>query len=124
MSNTIIILHVVLTIFAGVAGLFRLATPHARLAKMPFQEWANDFKPQHIKLIGALEVSAAIGIIIPLLLGSLALLTPLAAVGLALVMAGAMATHFRRDEYLNMVGNLVWLALALVLAYSTLVALS
>jgi hypothetical protein len=121
MGNTITVIQVLLTIFAGAAGLLRLATPQARLAKLPFQGWANDFKPQHIKLIGALEVSAAVGIIIPLLLGSLAILTPLAAVGLALVMAGAMATHLRRAEYLNMVGNLVWLGLALFLAYNKLV---
>ena len=81
----------------------------------------NDFKPEHIRLISVLEVCAAVGLIVPLFLPSLTMLTPLAAVGLALVMAGAMATHLRRAEYWNMAGNLLWLGLALFVAYSRLV---
>jgi hypothetical protein len=57
----------------------------------------------------------------PLFLPSLTMLTPLVAVATALVMAGAMATHLRRSEYLNMVGNLMWLGLALLVAYGKLV---
>jgi hypothetical protein len=50
------------------------------------------------------------------------MLAPLAAVGVALVMAGAMATHLRRSEYVNMVGNLVvFLVPALFVAYGTLI---
>jgi hypothetical protein len=121
MENTITAVQVLLTVFAGAAGMLRLATPYAKFIRLPAQSWALDFKPWHIKLIGVLEVSAAVGIIVPLLLGSLEMLTPLAAVGVALIMAGAMATHLRRSEYINAVGNLVWLALALFLAYHTLV---
>ncbi len=121
MDNTITVIQVLLTIFAGAAGLLRLATPYTRFTRLPGQSWSLDFKPWHIKLIGFLEVCAAVGIIVPLLLGSLTMLTPLAAVGVALVMAGAMATHLRREEYVNAVGNLVWLGLALFLAYNTLV---
>lgn len=121
MNNTITIIQILLAIFAGSAGLLRFATPYARFTKLPFQGWALDFKPWHIKLIGALEIAAGIGIILPLFVPSLAMLTPLAAVGVALVMAGAMATHLRRLEYPNAVGNLVWLGLALFLAYGTLV---
>ena len=46
------------------------------------------------------------------------MLTPLAAVGIALYMGGAMATHLRRAEYPHMLGNLiVFLLPALFLAY-------
>ena len=121
MNNEITVIQVLLTIFAGAAGLLRLATPYTIFTKLPAQGWSNDFKPWHIKLIGVLEVCAAVGIIVPLFLLSLTMLTPLAAVGLALVMAGAMATHLRREEYVNVVGNLVWLGLALFLAYGKLV---
>jgi hypothetical protein len=121
MDTVITVIQVLLTIFAGAAGLLRLATPYAKFTKLPAQGWSNDFKPWHVKLIGVLEVCAAVGIIVPLFLLSLTLLTPLAAVGMALVMAGAMATHLRREEYVNVVGNLVWLGLALFLAYGKLV---
>ncbi len=124
MSNEITVLQVLLAIFAGAAGLLRLATPYARFTKLPAQGWSYDFKPWHIKLIGALELGAAVGLIIPLFLPSLTLLMPLAAVGVALVMAGAMATHLRRAEYPNMIGNLVWLGLALFVAYDKMIGLT
>jgi hypothetical protein len=120
MDTAITVIQVLLSLFAG-GGLLKLATPYAKYVKLPAQGWANDFKPQHIRLIGVLEMCAGIGMIVPLLLGSLTILAPLAAVGLALVMAGAMATHLRRAEYPIMVGNLTWLGLALFVAYGKLV---
>lgn len=121
MDTGITVIQVLLILFGAGAGLLRLSVPYAKFTKLPAQGWANDFKPWHVKLIGLLEVCAAVGMIVPLFLPTLTLLTPLAAVGLALIMAGAMATHLRRAEYPNMVGNLIWLGLALFFAYSKLV---
>src|SRR5688572_25842036 len=103
MDTTITVIQVLLTIFAGAAGLLRLATPYATFTRLPAQGWSHDFKPWHVKLIGFVEVCIAAGIIAPLFLQPPTMLTPLAAVGLALVMAGAMATHLRREEYVNVV---------------------
>jgi len=121
MNTTISVIQVLLTIFAGAAGLLRFATPYTTFTKLPAQGWSLEFEPWHVKLIGAVEIGIALGIIAPLFLPSLAMFTAPAAVGLALVMAGAMATHLRRKEYPNAIGNLVWLGLALFFAYSTLV---
>lgn len=121
MDTGITVIQVLLILFGAGAGLLRLSVPYAKFTKLPAQGWANDFKPWHVKLIGLLEVCAAVGMIVPLFLPTLTLLTPLAAVGLALIMAGAMATHLRRAEYPNMVGNLIWLGLALFFTYSKLV---
>ncbi len=120
MDTVITVLQVVLGLFAG-GGLLKLATPYAKYVKLPAQGWANDFKPEHVRLIGVLELAAGVGIIIPLLWPSLMLLTPLAAVGIALVMAGALVTHLRRSEYPLIAGNLMYLGLALFVAYGTLV---
>jgi hypothetical protein len=121
MDTAITVIQVLLTLLFTSGGLAKLILPYARFVKLPAQGWANDFKPGQVRLIGVFEVCAALGIIVPLLSHSLTMLTPLAAVGGALVMAGAMATHLRRAEYPNMIGNLVWLGLALVVAYSRLV---
>lgn len=102
-------------------GLAQLIVPYARYTQLPFQGWANDFQPWHIKLIGGLKVAATVGMIAALFLPPLKMLMPLAAVGLALVMAGAIATHLRRAEYPNIIGNLVYLGLALFVAYGKLV---
>jgi hypothetical protein len=121
MDTAITVIQVLLTFLFTSGGLAKLTLPYARFVKLPAQSWANDFKPGQVRLIGVFEVCAALGIIVPLLSHSLTILTPLAAVGGALVMAGAMATHLRRAEYPNMAGNLVWLGLALLVAYSRLV---
>ncbi|MEO8609074.1 MAG: DoxX family protein [Chloroflexota bacterium] len=121
MDTAITIVQILLTLLFTSGGLLKLALPYARFVKLPAQSWANDFKPGQVRLIGVFELAAALGMIVPLVSPSLAILTPLAAVGGALVMAGAMATHLRRAEYPNMVGNLVWLGLALFVAYSGLV---
>jgi hypothetical protein len=121
MDTVITVMQVLLTLFATVAGLGKLIVPYDKLAKVSHAAWLNDFKPEHIRLISVLEVFAAVGLIVPLFLHSLTMLTTLAAVGLALVMVGAMATHLRRAEYWNMAGNLMWLGLALFVAYGKLV---
>jgi hypothetical protein len=121
MDTVITVIQVVLTLIFTGGGLTKLTLPYARFTKLPFQAWANDFKPQHIRLIGVLEACAVVGMFVPLFLPTLTILTPLVAVGMALVMAGAIATHLRRAEYLNMAGNLTWLGLALFLAYGKLV---
>jgi hypothetical protein len=120
MDSATTVIQVFLGLFAG-GGLLKLATPYTKYLKLPAQGWANDFKPWHVKLIGFCEVCAGLGLIVPLFLPSLTVLAPLAAVGIALVMSGAMATHLHRSEYPHMVGNLVYLGLALSIAYGRLV---
>lgn len=124
-------MHTAITVIQGflivgftVGGLSQLIVPYAKYTQLPAQAWANDFKPWHVKLIGFLKVCAIGGLIAPLFLPFLTMLMPLAAVGLALVMAGAMATHLRRAEYVNMAGNLVYLGLALFVAYGRLVGVA
>ncbi len=120
MNTVITVIQVFLAIGFAVSGLIKLIVPYARLAKISVAAWVNDFKPEHIHFIGVLEVCAAVGLVVPLFLHSLTMLMPLAAVGLALVMAGAMATHLRRVEYWPMVVNLIYLGLAMFVAYGRL----
>jgi hypothetical protein len=121
MDTAIIVLQVLLALLFTSGGLLKLIRPYDKFVKMPFQEWANDFKPEHVKLIGVMEAAAAVGMYASLLLQSATMLTPFVAIGMALVMAGALATHLRRLEYVNMVGNSTWLVFALFVAYGKLV---
>jgi Na+(H+)/acetate symporter ActP len=120
MDTAITVIQVFLVIAFALGGLTQIIVPHARYKTFPFQGWANDFKPWHVKLIGGLKVAATLGMIASLFVPSLAMLMPLGAVGIAFVMAGAMATHLRRQEYPIILGNLVYLGLALFVAYGTL----
>jgi uncharacterized membrane protein YphA (DoxX/SURF4 family) len=69
------------------------------------------------------ESLGGIGLILPWLTGILPWLTPLAAVGLVLVMIGAVIFHIPRKEYPNIVFNLVLLALAAFVTYERFIQL-
>jgi uncharacterized membrane protein len=60
--------------------------------------WVEDFPAGAVRAIGVLEVLAAIGLILPAVTGIAPVLTPLAALGLAVLMAGACVVHYRRGE--------------------------
>ncbi len=60
--------------------------------------WAHDYTVSKLKFFGFLEVIGAIGLVVPWRLDILPILTPMAATGLAMVMAGAGVVHLRRDE--------------------------
>jgi uncharacterized membrane protein YphA (DoxX/SURF4 family) len=69
------------------------------------------------RFIGVAEILAGICLVLPALTGILPWLTPLAAVGLVILMAGAVIFHIPRKEYPNIVFNLILLALAAFVAY-------
>lgn len=122
MGVLILTIQVLLGSLLTIGAVFKLTLPYAKYTNIPSVAWSKEFKPEHIRLMGILELGGGVGLITPLFFDFLRILTPLAAVGIALYMAGAMATHLRRSEYLHMVGNLVFFLIpALFVAYATLV---
>lgn len=81
-------------------------------ATSPSARWVEDFSAGSVKAIGALEVLAAVGLVLPAALGIAPVLVPLAALGSAMIMFGAVITRIRRHEFKLMVADLVYLALA------------
>ncbi|MFT4803938.1 MAG: hypothetical protein ACI9YE_001135 [Psychroserpens sp.] len=77
--------------------------------------WAEDFSATQITIIGILETLGGLGLILPMVLKKFPFLIPLAALGLALVMIGAIVTHIGREE--PIIINLVLLLLNLTVAY-------
>jgi uncharacterized membrane protein YphA (DoxX/SURF4 family) len=115
MNIALWIAQALLALAFGMAGVMKISQPKEKLAAQ--MSWVEDFEPNTIKLIGALELLAAIGLIAPLLTGILPWLTPLAAVGLVLTMIGAMLTHARRKENQGLIINGVLLLIAAFIAY-------
>jgi hypothetical protein len=95
-----------------VGGAGKLIIPKEKIAATPFGGWAEDFSAGSIRAIGALEVLAAVGLVLPAAVDTAPVLVPLAAVGLVLLMAGAAIIHLRRHEVKVIVANLGYLALA------------
>jgi len=91
------ILQVVLALAFLAAGGMKLVRPRPALVASGMG-YAEDFSDSALKGIGAVEVLGALGLVLPWLLGIAPILTPLAALGLALVMAGAVVVHVRRKE--------------------------
>ncbi len=97
------------------AGSMKLAQPKERLAASG-QAWVEDFDARHVKGIGALELLAAVGLVLPAALDLVPVLTALAASGVVLLMLGAGATHLRRGEVQMLPVNMLIGALALSMA--------
>lgn len=102
-------------------GAKKLVQPKEKLAAAGW-DWVEDFSLGTIRTIGVLEVLAAVGLILPAALGIAPVLVPVAAVGLVLLMVGAMITHVRRHEAKAVVLNLAVLAVAglVALGHTTL----
>lgn len=79
--------------------------------------WVNDFDANVIKGIGVLEILAAIGLILPMLLNIAPLFTPLAAIGLVLTMIGAAFTQFRHNNMPQVALAVVLLLMSAFVAY-------
>jgi hypothetical protein len=98
------------------SGVAKVIQPKEKLAAYGFG-WVDDFSAGGVKIIGMLEILAAVGLILPAALDIAPILVPLAAVGLVLLMIGAMITHVRRHEYQAILLNAALLAVAAFVAW-------
>ena len=116
MNLALWIIAIVLAVVFAASGLMKLFVPKDKLVTSG-QGWAQDFSPTSIRLIGLAEILGAIGLVLPAAVHIAPILVPLAAVGLALVMAGAAAVHARRKEAPMVAMNVPLLVLAVVVAW-------
>jgi uncharacterized membrane protein YphA (DoxX/SURF4 family) len=101
----------------GMAGVMKTFRPIPDLAKM--MVWPGDVPVALVRFVGVAELAGAVGLILPVLTGVLAWLTPLAAVGLSLVQILAIGFHGRRGETAKSLPmNLVLLALSLFVLWA------
>ena len=115
METALWIAQVLLAAIFLVTGTTKLTQPRLKMAAGPMR-WAADVTDRQFRTIGLLEVLGAIGLILPAALGIAPLLTPLAAVGLALTMIGAIHVHVRHREANRLAVPFVVLALTLFVA--------
>ncbi|MFI2411753.1 DoxX family protein [Streptomyces sp. NPDC018947] len=108
-------------LFTAAGGMKLVMSPDALTPLMP---WVVDFRPETVRAIGALEVLGAVGLILPRATNIAPVLTPAAAAGLAVVMAGGAVVHVTRGEYPHSIGNIAVLAVALLTAWGALRSLS
>lgn len=113
-------MNITLWIAAGLLALAFLGAGTMKVLRSKEQlagagmAWTEDFSAAMVKTIGTLEILGALGLILPALTGILPILVPVAALGLAITMAGAIIVHLRRRE--TIVPPLVLLVLAAFVA--------
>ncbi len=112
MNTVLWVLQVVLAVAFALVGIGKLSQPKERLKDR--MGWVEDYSQGTIRMIGALELLAAIGLVLPAATGILPWLTPLAALGLVAIMLLAIPVHLRRHETPMVAVNVV---LALVAAF-------
>ncbi|TMR90833.1 DoxX family protein [Nonomuraea basaltis] len=109
------VLQALLAAMFGMAGVMKSTQPKEKLVKsLP---WVEDFSAGTVRFIGAAELAAALGLILPAVTGIATVLTPLAATGLAVVMVLAAFVHARRKEPSAIAFNAILFVVAAVVAW-------
>jgi uncharacterized membrane protein YphA (DoxX/SURF4 family) len=96
------------------AGFLRLTKPIAELAQQ--MAWTVDL-PQLVRIAGAADLAAGLGLILPALTRVAPGLTVWAAIGATVLQACAMALHASRGEYGIVPINLTLIALQLFVVW-------
>lgn len=96
-------LNIVLWIAQGFLALFFFAGGVPKVLGRGIDRWTgfSDLPRAQVILVGVTEVLAAAGLVLPKATGTLPWLTPLAAIGLAVIGLMAAGFHVRANEHLN-----------------------
>ena len=114
MNIALWVLQILLALVFFRSGVIHFTMP----PELPVQlQWMYDLSPTLHTISGVAEIAGALGLILPGIVKIQTRLTPLAAVGLILVMLGAIIFHIPRGEYFSIVMNTVLLILSAGIAY-------
>ncbi|MFY1692083.1 DoxX family protein [Plantactinospora sp. WMMB782] len=96
----------------------KMFVPRERMAATSHAaEWVLDFSPAALRVIGTLEILAVAGLILPAVLDIAPVLVPITATCVALLFAGAAIMRLRRGERATIVPDLVYLGMAVFVAW-------
>lgn len=118
MNTTLWVLAGLLGVAYLAAGISLISMERVRYRALGAnRHWVDDFDDGQLKTIGVIKTVGAVGLVLPAATGIAPILTPLAATGMMLFMAGAGTTRFRRREWSFMVGDVVFIGLLGFLAW-------
>jgi len=116
------VIHIVLWIFQIILGIMFLLGGAAK-AFQPLEEltkqlaWAEEVSIYKIRLAGISEILGALGLVLPSIFRKVPILTPLAALGLALIMVLAAEIHLYRREFFEAGINAIIFCIMLFIAW-------
>ncbi|KAA9159603.1 DoxX family protein [Amycolatopsis acidicola] len=113
MNVTLWIAAGLLAAVALAGGFTKAFLPREKLAAAAGGEWTRDAPAGFLRTLGALELLAAFGLILPAVTGIAPVLVPVTALCWVLLMIGAMIAHLRYAGAARFVAlNLIYLAVA------------
>ena len=116
MNIALWIAQVLLAGMYGMAGSMKAFQP-VKVRENPQMTWAKEKPDTYIRFVGTSEFLGAFGMLLPILTGILAWLTPVAAIGLSIIQLLAIfQEHLPKKEYNVIPMNVILLALSLFVA--------
>src|SRR6266550_3692353 len=99
-------------------ALFFLAAGAPKLIGRGLERWTgfSELPRPMVVFIGLTELLGAAGLVLPMATGIVPWLTPLAAVGLGIIVLMATGFHLRADERVNALETGLWASIAAVIA--------
>ena len=105
-----------LALVALTGGFTKTLIPKEKLEHHDAAAWTRGVTPAFVKTLGALELLAAVGLILPALVGVAPFMVPVTATCWVALMLGAMITHGRLGQVKLVLVNVVYAALAVFIA--------
>jgi len=115
MNTTIWIIQGILATVFTASGLIILLYKEKLKSKL---SWLNEYSSVMVVWICLSKIAGAVGLILPMYCNILPILTPIAAFGIAAIMILALAYHIRKKEYKDAPATILFLVLALFVAYN------
>lgn len=115
-----LVLWITTGLLAAVAltgGITKSFLPKEKLAAARGGEWTADVSTGFVRTLGVVELLAAVGLVLPAVVGVAPVMVPVTAVCWVLLMIGAMVTHARLGQFTLVLLNVAYLALAAFIAW-------
>lgn len=116
--NAVGMSNLILWSVQGLLALLFLFAGIPKLLGRGLERWTGfaELPRAEVVFIGLTETLGAAALVLPMAIGTLTWLAPLAALGLALIVLVATGFHLRGNEYLNALETTLWASIALVVA--------
>jgi uncharacterized membrane protein len=116
--------QVLLAIIFGYSGFCKSTLPEKTLVYEKGQTGVEGLPMAFTRSIGIAEMFGAVGIILPWWLRVIPVLTPVTAVGFALLMVFAAPIHYKRKEPKNLAINMIIMVISIFTVYGRFAGLA
>jgi hypothetical protein len=113
------IAQIAAAVIFGLAGAMKTTLSPENLVSKGMS-WAGRYPAGSVKIVGWVEILGAMGLIFPQLWNIAPVLTPLSALGCAIIMLLAAIDHLKNGENKNIFVNIILLALCAYITWGRL----